>query len=206
MRKVLLTTPTSVRCMCVTLYTQVMQTAGVSKNKFAFIIQSMAPSMASFVPISWFVRTPHRVCHLLCFVPQLGWCSNRLCLLWIGRLYSQGRSIHYSRQDPVYVIRSHTHTLLFIPHLTLTAVYRFLPLLMVACVVIVCVLNRDFGPMLTVEKESLRSTATITDVLVDKSSENEQLGTKVSDTPHEGTDDALFEGKFHEVLRGPVNI
>ena len=77
---------------------------------------------------------------------------------------------------------------------------------MVACVVIVCVLNRDFGPMLTVEKESLRSTATITDVLVDKSSENEQLGTKVSDTPHEGTDDALFEGKFHEVLRGPVNI
>ena len=110
MRKVLLTTPTSVRCMCVTLYTQVMQTAGVSKNKFAFIIQSMAPSMASFVPISWFVRTPHRVCHLLCFVPQLGWCSNRLCLLWIGRLYHQRRSIHYSRQDPVYVIRSHTHT------------------------------------------------------------------------------------------------
>ena len=134
----------------------------------------------------------------------MGWCSNRLSLLWIGRLYRQRRSIHYSRQDPVYVIRSHTHTLLFIP--SLTVVYRFLPLLMVACVVIVCVLNRDFGPMLTVEKESLRSTATITDVLVDKSSENEQLGTNVSDTPHEGTDDALFEGEVHEVLWGPVNI
>ena len=65
MRKVLLTTPASVRCMCITLYTQVMQTAGVSKNKFAFIIQSMAPSMASFVPISWFARTPNRVCHLI---------------------------------------------------------------------------------------------------------------------------------------------
>ena len=61
MRKVLLTTPTSVRCMCVTLYTQVMQTAGVSKDKFAFIVQSMAPSMASFVPISRFARTPHSV-------------------------------------------------------------------------------------------------------------------------------------------------
>ena len=50
MRKVQLTTPTSV---CVSPCThQVMQTAGVSKDKFAFIVQSMAPSMASFVPIS----------------------------------------------------------------------------------------------------------------------------------------------------------
>ena len=62
--------------------------------------------------------------------------------------------------------------------------------------------------MLTIEKESLRSTATITGVLVDreKRSDDEQLGTNVSDTSHEGTDDALFEGEVHEVLWGPVNI
>ena len=78
MRKVLLTTPTSVRCMCVTLYTQVMQTAGVSKNKFAFIIQSMAPSMASFVPISWFARTPHRVRHLIIYALFHSWVGAQI--------------------------------------------------------------------------------------------------------------------------------
>ena len=78
----------------------------------------------------------------------------------------------------------------------LTVEYRFLPILMVVCVVIVCVLNRDFGPMLTAEKKTLRSTATITDVVVDDNKRREvQLGTSVSDSLHDGEDnDALFEG------------
>ena len=33
--------------------------------------------------------------------------------------------------------------------------YRFFPLLMMACVVIVCVLGRDFGPMLSAELHSI---------------------------------------------------
>lgn len=32
--------------------------------------------------------------------------------------------------------------------------YRYLPVMMILCVVLVCVLNRDFGPMLTSERKS----------------------------------------------------
>ena len=50
--------------------------------------------------------------------------------------------------------------------------------------------------MLTAEKKTLRSTATITDVVVDDNKRREvQLGTSVSDSLHDGEDnDALFEG------------
>ena len=50
-----------VHCVCPHLMAhifplpQVMQIAGVSKDKFAFIVQSMAPCMASFVPISRYI-------------------------------------------------------------------------------------------------------------------------------------------------------
>ena len=103
MRKVQVTTPTSV---CVSPCThQVMQTAGVSKDKFAFIVQSMAPSMASFVPISRLaIEQLIIIAFLLCH--QLGWCPDWLCLLRAGRLYCEGGSVHHSCQDPAYV---HTH-------------------------------------------------------------------------------------------------
>ena len=32
--------------------------------------------------------------------------------------------------------------------------YRFLPLLMIACVLLVALINRDFGPMLTSERSA----------------------------------------------------
>ena len=190
MRKVQLTTPTSV-CVSPCTY-QVMQTAGVSKDKFAFIVQSMAPSMASFVPISRLaIRTTH-IAFLLCY----------FCISWVGAqigYVSSGLVGCTVKEDPFIIVaktlRMSTptavvHTFSFS---LLTVEYRFLPILMVVCVVIVCVLNRDFGPMLTAEKKTLRGTATIT--VDDNKRREEQLGTNVSDASHDGEDnDALFEG------------
>ena len=81
--------------------------------------------------------------------------------------------------------------------------YRFLPVLMVFCVYLVCVLNRDFGPMLTAERKKLRVSVNY-QVAIDNQSrleegkrgerENDELVTGASDTSHEDNDDPLFEG------------
>lgn len=74
---------------------------------------------------------------------------------------------------------------------------------MVFCVYLVCVLNRDFGPMLTAERKKLRVSVDY-QVAIDNQSrleegkrgerENDELVTGASDTSHEDNDDPLFEG------------
>ena len=41
--------------------------------------------------------------------------------------------------------------------------YQFLPLLMIACVFLVCMLGRDFGPMLTSERLAKKHQVLIED-------------------------------------------
>ena len=60
-----------------------MASSGVSKDKFAFIIQSMAPTMASFIPISRYIYcTVLNLIYIslpLSLPLQLDWCSVGLC-------------------------------------------------------------------------------------------------------------------------------
>ncbi|XP_019848639.1 PREDICTED: uncharacterized protein LOC100633882 [Amphimedon queenslandica] len=100
----------------------VMASSGVSKDKFAFIIQSMAPTMASFIPISSWIGA------------QLGYVSSGFdnCVSVTPNKYSPFEIV--SRSLP----------------------YRFLPILMLFCVILVCILNRDFACMLTSERESYK--------------------------------------------------
>lgn len=65
--------------------------------------------------------------------------------------------------------------------------YRFFPLLLVLCVVIVCFLSRDFGPMLTAERGSTPS-------LPPRSSPNPPHEVEMNESSHEESSEEEFSG------------
>jgi Na+/H+ antiporter NhaC len=131
-----------------------MYSSGVSKDKFAFIVQSMAPTMASFIPVSSWIGA------------QIGYASS-------GFQYCD------SNNDSEFTI------------IIKTLPYRFLPFLTFYCVILVCVLNRDFACMLVSEKKNYVEHRALSSQGERTPPPGEMKGT--SDTSQSDIED-LFEG------------
>jgi Na+/H+ antiporter NhaC len=132
----------------------IMYSSGVSKDKFAFIVQSMAPTMASFIPVSSWIGA------------QIGYASS-------GFQYCD------SNNDSEFTI------------IIKTLPYRFLPFLTFYCVILVCVLNRDFACMLVSEKKNYVEHRALSSQGERTPPPGEMKGT--SDTSQSDIED-LFEG------------
>ena len=191
---------------------QVMGPVGTSREKFAFIVQSMGPTLPSVVPIS---RYTHTKCissshslptidlllsilsagggpegclsqtfpHEQSLLPVYTHACTHACTRThthahtptaAGLEYRSGMCRRPLRSRPVLnimqpqILSSWLSNPYVRPLLSLyiqwlagwhgviasPTAYRFFPLLMLASVVVVCVLGRDFGPMLSAELHS----------------------------------------------------